>query len=57
MGIAAAVKVEPHDVALRVDSKRFRTPRSARYIYFRELGLVRKVSSIVGPTGSRDPGH
>jgi len=50
-------KVGTRDVALRVDPKRFRSSRCAGYIDFRELGFVRKVSSIVGPTGSRDPRH
>ena len=50
-------KVGADDFALRVDPRRFRNPRCARYIDFRELRFVRKVSSIVGTTGTRDPRH
>src|SRR5437660_10922163 len=50
-------KVEAYNVASRIDPKSLRSPSRARYIDFRELGLFCKVSSIVGPTGSRDPHH
>jgi hypothetical protein len=57
MRLAAPVRVGAYDVALRVDPRRFRNPRCARHIDFCELWFVRKVPSIVGATGSRDPCH
>jgi hypothetical protein len=50
-------KVEAHNVASRIDPKRLRSPSRARYIDFRELGLVRRGSCIVTPTDSRGPRH
>jgi hypothetical protein len=52
-----ASQVGPHDVASRVDPSQLRIERRARYIDFRELRPGRKVSSIIGSTGSRDPRH